>query len=160
MSMRREGREAAIQFLYQLDLNATPLEEITDPFWVLQGSEKSGALGQKARGFADELIAGVNAHREAIDSQIKSCLANFELGRLAAVDRNIIRVAVFELLHTPSLAPAIVINEAIEIAKKFGGEKSGGFVNGILDRIKKELGLDARGAQPGFPQVGPFGWQR
>ena len=160
MSKRREGREAAIQFLYQLDLNATPQAEVADPFWLRRASEKSGETSHKARAFADELIAGVTAHREEIDKQIKGSLANFDFSRLAAVDRNVIRVAVYEMNYNPALAPAIVINEAIEIAKKFGGEKSGGFVNGILDRIKKDLGLNARGAAPGFPQVGPTEWQR
>ena len=160
MSIRREGREAAIQFLYQLDLNATTPAEIADPFWLLQGSERTEAVGLKARAFADELIAGVAAHRDEIDRQIKGCLVNFDFGRLAAVDRNVLRVAVYELNYVPALAPAIVINEAIEIVKKFGGEKSGGFVNGILDRIKKDLGLNPRGPAAGYPQVGPTEWQR
>ena len=160
MSKRREGREAAIQFLYQLDLNTTPQAEVADPFWLLRASEKSGEIGIKARTFADELIAGVTAHRDEIDKQIKGSLVNFDFDRLAPVDRNIIRVAVYELNYTPTLAPAIVINEAIELAKKFGGEKSGGFVNGILDRIKKDLGLNARGPGPGYPQVGSAEWQR
>lgn len=161
MSMRREGREAAIQFLYQLDMNATPQAEITDPFWVLHASENAAGIARQARAFADELIAGVNAHRADIDERITGCLVNFQFSRLATVDRNILRVAVYELIHTQTLSPAIVINEAIEIAKKFGGEKSGGFVNGILDRIKKNLGLPPRGLPPrgrppGYPQVGPL----
>ena len=79
------------------------------------------------------------AHRAEIDARIVACTANYDLHRIAAVDRNILRVAIYELLHCLEVAPVIIINEAIEVAKKFGAEKSGGFVNGILDRIKKEL---------------------
>ena len=100
MSMRREGREAAIQFLYQLDMNATPQAEITDPFWVLHASENAAGIARQARAFADELIAGVNAHRADIDERITGCLVNFQFSRLATVDRNILRVAVYELIHT------------------------------------------------------------
>ena len=141
MSKRREGREAAIQFLFQLDLNDTPAGDVAAGFWQLRTAEAPS----KARAFAEELIAGVNAHRAQIDERIKACLVNYELSRLAAVDRNILRVAIYELLHSPDVAPIIIINEAIEIAKKFGTDKSGGFVNGVLDRVKNEIGRPARG---------------
>ena len=84
-----------------------------------------------------------------IDSKIRACTANYELHRLAAVDRNILRVAIYELFHSLDIAPIVIINEAIEIAKKFGTEKSGGFVNGVLDRITKEL---TRPTRVGIPQ--------
>ncbi len=144
MSKRREGREAAIQFLFQTDLNRTPPGELAAPFWAMRAEEKSSAPSEKVRAFAAELISGVNENRPEIDERIKACLVNFELERLAAVDRNVLRVAIFELLYSPEVAPVIIINEAIEIAKKFGTEKSGGFINGVLDRVKNEIGRPAR----------------
>ena len=144
MSKRREGREAAIQFLFQADLNDTPAAELAVGFWKMREDETQNASAAKVKAFADELIAGVAVPREEIDRRITACLVNFELGRLAAVDRNVLRVAIFELLYSPEVAPVIIINEAIEIAKRFGAEKSGGFVNGILDRVKGELNRPAR----------------
>jgi N utilization substance protein B len=142
MSKRREGREAAVQFLFQADLNDTPAAELASGFWTIRSEDSPSA---KVRAFTDELLAGVAAHRPEIDERIKACLVNFELGRLAAVDRNVLRVAIYELLYSPDVAPVIIINEAIEIAKKFGTEKSGGFINGVLDRVKNEIGRPARG---------------
>ena len=84
---------------------------------------------------------------------IQKFTANYELNRLAAVDRNILRVAIYELLHSLDVAPVVIINEAIEVAKKFGTEKSGGFVNGVLDRIKKDINRPAREAAVPRAQV-------
>ena len=146
MGKRREGREAAVQFLYQLDLHGTG--DAADPaaFWELRTMPGSAATPAKTRAFTEQLVQGVLAHREEIDARIKECTANYELHRLAAVDRNILRVAIFELLHSLDVAPVVIINEAIEVAKRFGTEKSGGFVNGVLDRIKKDLTRPAREA--------------
>jgi len=146
MGKRREGREAAVQFLFQLDLHGEKEVGDSEDFWELRaGPEKSTATA-KTRAFTAQLVQGVTAHREEIDARIRECTANYELHRIAAVDRNILRVAIFELTHSLDIAPVVVINEAIEIAKKFGAEKSGGFVNGILDRIKKDLNRPAREA--------------
>ena len=144
MGKRREGREAAVQFLYQLDLHGAG--DAADPaaFWELRTTPGSAATPAKTRAFTEQLVQGVLAHREEIDARIKECTANYELHRLAAVDRNILRVAIFELLHSLDVAPVVIINEAIEVAKRFGTEKSGGFVNGVLDRIKKDLTRPAR----------------
>ena len=144
MGKRREGREAAVQFLYQLDLHGAA--DAADPaaFWELRTTPGSAATPAKTRAFTEQLVQGVLAHREEIDARIKECTANYELHRLAAVDRNILRVAIFELLHSLDVAPVVIINEAIEVAKRFGTEKSGGFVNGVLDRIKKDLTRPAR----------------
>lgn len=147
MGKRREGREAAVQFLYQTDLQsgATPGGTVED-FWTLYADHAKAAPNAKTRAFTEQLIHGVTSHQEEIDGRIKECTANYELHRLAAVDRNILRVAIFELLHSLDVAPVVIINEAIEIAKKYGTEKSGGFVNGVLDRIKKDLNRPAREA--------------
>ena len=144
MGKRREGREAAVQFLYQLDLNGETSPGDAEAFWALHSGPGKAAVTAKTRTFAEQLVSGVLAHRDEVDERIKKYTANYELNRLAAVDRNILRLAIYEMLHAPDVAPVVIINEAIEIAKKFGGDKSGGFVNGVLDRIKQELGRPAR----------------
>ncbi len=144
MGKRREGREAAVQYLYQLDLHGETAAPDPAAFWDLRTTPGSAATPAKTRAFTDQLVAGVLSHREEIDARIRECTANYELHRLAAVDRNILRVAIYELLHSLDVAPVVIINEAIEVAKRFGSEKSGGFVNGVLDRIKKDLSRPAR----------------
>jgi len=144
MGKRREGREAAVQFLFQIDLNGEKLPGDAGTFWALRSGPGKAAVTAKTRAFTEQLVQGVTGHLEEIDGWIKKFTANYEVSRLAAVDRNILRVAIFEMLHALDVAPVVIINEAIEIAKKYGTEKSGGFVNGILDRIKQEVGRPAR----------------
>jgi transcription antitermination protein NusB len=139
MGKRREGREAAVQFLFQDDLNKTEsLDQALEEFWKLRESSA------RTRQFAAELIRGVLDHHDAIDERIKKVTANYELHRIAPVDRNILRVAIYEMLHTSEVPPVVCINEAIEIAKRFGSEESGRFVNGILDRLKEEVARPMR----------------
>lgn len=144
MGKRREGREAAVQFLYQADLNAGQIAAENADFWKLRTAPEAKGPSAGTRIFTEQLVAGVQAHLVEIDARIKKFAANYELHRIAAVDRNILRVAIYEMLFCPDIAPVIAINEAIEIAKRFGTEKSGGFVNGILDRVKGELKRPAR----------------
>lgn len=141
MGRRREGREAAVQFLYQADLNQESAEDLLTDFWKIREA-KTGV-----REFATELVRGVIAHRQEIDVLIRAATANYEITRLAAVDRNILRVGIYEMHHAPDVPPVVAINEAIEIAKRFGSEESGRFVNGILDRIKLDLKRPAREPQ-------------
>ena len=141
MGKRREGREAAVQFLFQDDLNKTDSEamaEVLEEFWKLRES------AARTRAFATELIRGVFENHDAIDERIKKVTANYELHRIAPVDRNILRVAIYEMLYTTEVPPVVCINEAIEIAKRFGSEDSGRFVNGILDRLKEEVARPLR----------------
>jgi N utilization substance protein B len=141
MGKRREGREAAVQFLFQDDLNKTDpaaVAEALEQFWTLRESSA------RTRQFATELIHGVLANHEPIDDRIKRVTANYELHRIAPVDRNILRVAIYEMLYTSEVPPVVCINEAIEIAKRFGSEDSGRFVNGILDRLKEEVARPLR----------------
>ena len=141
MGKRREGREAAVQFLFQDDLNKTDpaaVAEVLEEFWKLRES------ATRTRQFATELIQGVMQNHEAIDERIKRVTANYELHRIAAVDRNILRVAIYEMLYTTEVPPVVCINEAIEIAKRFGSEESGRFVNGILDKLKEETARPLR----------------
>lgn len=132
MGRRREGREAAAQFLFAREMNDEQSPEEGEAFWRLHMA-KTGA-----RTFAEELVRGVLAHQPQIDQCIEAVIENYRLERLAGMDRNILRVAVHELLHTPDAPPPVVINEAIEIAKKFGDTESGSFVNGILDKIARQ----------------------
>ena len=142
MGKRREGREAAIQFLFQQDLHAgDPDKPSLQDFWQLRSATK------KIQEFSAELIDGILAHQTAIDAQISKCVANYDIGRIAAVDRNILRVAIYEMLFCKDIPPVVSINEAIEIAKRYGSEDSGRFVNGVLDRLRHELPRPARTAE-------------
>jgi N utilization substance protein B len=141
MGKRREGREAAVQFLFQDDLNKTDppaIPEALEQFWAMRESSA------RTRQFATELIHGVLEKHDAIDEHIKKVTANYELHRIAPVDRNILRVAIYEMLYSSEVPPVVCINEAIEIAKRFGSEDSGRFVNGILDRLKEETARPLR----------------
>lgn len=142
MSGRREARLMAVQFLFQRDFNGEPLEDALTLFWEEQRP------GPKVRDFADALIRGVEDARTELDRRLKVYATNWDLGRMAAVDRNIMRVALFEMLHRPEIPPVVSINEAVELAKQFGGFESGRFVNGILDRAVKDLDRPARCAAP------------
>lgn len=162
MGRRRDGREAAVQFLYQSDANQTPFEEALATFWLLRaGPDGTSPTPEGTRLFAENLIRGVATERTAIDAKIQSFAQNYQLNRIATVDRNILRVGFYEMLHCPEVPAVVAINECIEIAKKFGSDDSGRFVNGILDRLRKELPRSARStewrprsfAPPGFPQV-------
>jgi N utilization substance protein B len=163
MGKRREARERAVQFLFQHDINPPEdLEAALNQFWETQraaaiAEEKGGATwGQPAelppptaeeaavRLFADPLIRGALDHRDEADALIKKHAINWELHRIAAVDRNILRLAIFEMLHRDDIPPVVSINEAVDIAKKFSTQDSGKFVNGILDKVKGELLRPAR----------------
>ncbi len=133
MSTRRKGREAAVQYLCALDAQRFPGEHDPLVFWEIRPTEAA------ARNFATELIKGVIQHRKEVDELIASATINFQIGRMAVVDRNVLRVAVFEMLHCPAVPPVVALNEAIEIARKFGDTESGRFVNGVLDRIASTL---------------------
>ena len=163
MGKRREARERAIQFLFQHDLNPPEnLDLALAHFWnsqraVALADEKGDAhWGEQVelppatvqetatRLFADPLIRGTVEHRAEADELIKKHAKNWDLHRIAAVDRNIMRLAIYEMLHREDIPPVVSINEAVDIAKKFSTEDSGKFVNGILDKIKGELLRPAR----------------
>ena len=163
MGTRREARERAVQFLFQFDLNPPGnLEDALDQFWDSQrtaafaedkGPATWGEIVQlppptaeesAVRLFAEPLIRGTLEHRNEIDEQIKKHAKNWELHRMAVVDRNILRLAIYEMLHRADIPPVVSINEAVDIAKKFSTQDSGKFVNGILDKIKGELLRPAR----------------
>ena len=141
MGLRRDGREAAIQFLYQYDAHKPAnIEEALTGFW------KQTEEPQNVRDFANDLLRGVLEKLPEVDAKIRTLADNWDFERLAVVDRNILRLAVYEMLYRPEIPPVVSINEAIEIAKKFSTAESGSFVNGLLDRVKKELLRPARQA--------------
>ena len=144
MGKRREGREAAVQFLYQYDVNRRPVAELLADFWKLRSSPGKTETPAKTRAFTEDLVRGVTDHIEEIDACISRCTANYDIGRIATVDRNILRIGIYEMLHCTDVPPVVSINEAIEIAKRFGSDESGRFVNGILDRVRGELKRPAR----------------
>jgi transcription antitermination protein NusB len=140
MGKRREGREVALQLLFHWDLNVqqTLGGAELELFWELRPSV------QGVRAFATNLLNGVIARQATIDEKITKYTANYELRRISAVDRNILRMAIYEMLYAEDVPPIVAINEAIDIAKKFGTEESGKFVNGVLDRVKLDLNRPLR----------------
>ncbi|HEY5891615.1 MAG TPA: transcription antitermination factor NusB [Chthoniobacterales bacterium] len=140
MGKRREGREAAIQFLYNTDLNHGENAGTREDFWDLRPAKPN------IREFATTLIDGVTAHLPEIDERIQKYAENYQLSRMLAVDRNILRLAIYEMVYCTDVPPVVAINEAIEIAKRFGADESSRFVNGILDRIKFDLARPLRTA--------------
>jgi len=142
MGKRREGREVALQLLFNWDLSLreAPQTKDLELFWELRD------VVAGVRSFATTVLNGVIANQAAIDSKIAKYTANYELKRIAAVDRNILRMAIYEMLYAVDVPPIVAINEAIDIAKKFGTEESGKFVNGVLDRVKLDLDRPLRTA--------------
>ena len=134
MGRRRKAREVALQLLYQLDVQgeANP-EPHLDEFWSRH------PVDPEVREFAGALVRGTKLHEAKIDELISHYALHWELDRMAVVDRNILRQSIFELLWMGEAPPKVVINEALEVAKKFSTQESSRFINGILDRIHKEL---------------------
>lgn len=139
MRMRTRARELALQFLYQVDLQGPDYGAELKGFLERTLEERSGA--PEARAYAVALVEGVIAHRDEIDALLREAARNWELERMAAIDRNALRIGTFELLYVPEIPMRVAINEAIELAKRYSTEASGAFVNGILDRIRKDRGV-------------------
>jgi transcription antitermination factor NusB len=127
---RTRSRELALQFLYQLDLLGE--EVLSDLPAFLREEEKSA----EACRFARRLVEGTWAERDRLDVEIQSVAQNWQVSRMAVIDRNVLRLASYELLSCPDIPPTVAINEAIELGKRYSTEKSGAFINGILDKIK------------------------
>ena len=130
MKKRTRSRELALQFLYQLDLLGP--DKLEDLKAFLREEEKDA----EACRFAQRLITGMHEHRDAIDEEIQAVAQNWQIGRMAVIDRNVLRLATYELLHCKDIPPKVAINEAIELGKRFSTANSGAFINGILDKIK------------------------
>jgi N utilization substance protein B len=133
MGARRKAREIALQLLFQMDLTKESVEETFSTFFC----ERS--YRPEIEEFAKQLAIGTREHREEIDKIISKSLDNWRLPRIAVVDRNILRMAVYEFLYELNTPKKVVINEAIEIGKKYGSKESGQFINGVLDAIKQKF---------------------
>jgi len=142
MGRRREARQAALQYHFWRDMQHGDSPEKIEDFWEFLPTKP------RVREFAQPLIDGMNAHLAEIDERIRRYAENYEFRRIAAVDRNVLRLAIYEMLFRDDIPPVVSINEAIELAKKFGGAESGRFVNGILDRMKDDLSRPLREAVP------------
>jgi transcription antitermination protein NusB len=148
LPVRRLAREWALQQLYRLDVGDADVPDAS-PVWD-QAAEHCGySLSIRDRRkivrLADSLVRGVCVHREEIDGLLAEQARNWRLPRMAVIDRNLMRIAVYEMLYCPDVPPPVSINEAIEIANAFSGEEAGSFVNGILDKLREKL-ADAAGS--------------
>lgn len=141
MGERRKSREFALQMLYQIEVGGSR-EESLATFW--EGKDPN----PETQEFAETLVRGTLVHLDEIDALLRQGLEHWRLARIAAVDRNVLRLAVYELLHHPQTPPPVVIDEAIELAKCFGGDESGDFVNGVLDGLRKRLAPGSTDAPP------------
>jgi N utilization substance protein B len=133
MGARHRAREYALQMLYQAEASGVPMREVSASFW---GDRE---VPEDVRAFAERLASGTAGAQQESDALLIGSLENWRLERLAIVDRNILRLAVYEFLHEPETPPIVVIDEAIELARRFGGDDSWQFTNGILDAVRKKL---------------------
>jgi transcription antitermination protein NusB len=135
MGRRRKARELALQLLYELDLRGEGAPGTTaDDFW-----ERQAEVPEDVRSFAETLVRGTKAQQDKIDELIGRFAERWDLDRMAVVDRNILRAGIFELLWGAEVPPKVAINEALDIARKFSTEESTRFINGLLDRVRREL---------------------
>jgi N utilization substance protein B len=126
---RRKSREFAIQILYQIEMNKSDAEHALQTFW------ENYHYPDDIKEFTNHLVKGTSEHRNQIDQMIVKTAKNWSFNRITPVDRNILREAIFEMFYCPDIPYKVTLNEAIELGKKFGSEKSGAFINGILDNV-------------------------
>jgi len=155
MKKRSRSREIALQFLYQLDLRGADLLPEARAF--VRGEERDAETAR----FALRLVQGAFDHREEIDRTIQAVAQNWNISRMAVVDRNVLRLATYELLHCEDIPPKVAINEAIELGKRYSTQNSGAFINGILDKIMNKKPVSgspaAASAAPGADAPGAAG---
>jgi len=142
MGSRRKARECALQLLYQLDLHDSDPKRAMAHFWDQQDESVDGGTHE----FSESLVAGVWEHLAEIDELIAKHSTNWKVSRMASVDKNILRLAIYELLYMNDVPFRVTLNEAVEIAKRFGTAESSAFVNGILDHVARDhTSSDAQG---------------
>ena len=151
---RRRSREIALQILHQMDVGGDPQLEAkqmiaryfahlapeTAPVTDIEMGSAGDPSARVDRALVDELVGGVSDHRAAIDAQLTALSRNWRLERMGIVERNVIRIALYELGHAPSVPVPVIINEAVELAKRYGTAEGVAFVNGLLDRAATEMG--------------------
>ena len=154
MAARHRSRQRALQVLYQWDMTKRPMQETIHAFYDTLRAEGAPEAAEEPDdedppsdgrdAFMEELVNGTSAMAPDIDHRIAEKSAHWKLERMPIVDRNILRLAIYEMLHRDDIPPVVSINEAVDIAKKFSTQDSGKFVNGILDKITAELMRPAR----------------
>ncbi len=136
MGKRRLSRELTLKFLYQFEFNESDFDEQMASF------EERLSCQEEVTQFMEELVGKILQHKSEIDELLQKYSEHWTLDRMTVIDRNILRLGVCELIHSRTIPPKVAINEAVEIAKKYGSEESPDFINGILDRIFKEMNED------------------
>ena len=144
MGKRTKARECALQMLYQWDITRESMDRVASLFWKVRSTT------DETRARAEQLARGAQAELERLDEAIAAAATNWRLDRMAAVDKNILRIAAYELMKEPNTPSSVVIDEAVEMAKRFSEAESPSFVNGVLDAIKRKVRGDepARGGRP------------
>jgi len=143
MGVRRKSRELALQILFAMDEGDKNCRTSMKDYFKILNAPKN------ATEFCSTLVSGVLAHKDEIDARIAAISSNWRLDRMSGVDLNLLRIAIFELLYCDDIPPRVSINEAVDIGKKFGTEKSGAFINGILDSIYHGMPDKACETEPG-----------
>ncbi|MDA0578284.1 MAG: transcription antitermination factor NusB [Verrucomicrobia bacterium] len=144
MATRRSCREWVVQLLFQLDLNATEnLDSVFAAFWKGKRVDRKGKL------FTEDVVRGVRGDLANLDAYIAKVAEHWAIKRMGVIDRNVIRMAIYEMRHMEDVPPIVSINEAVDIAKYFSNKESGKFVNGILDRARRDLEKPSRRAGRG-----------
>ena len=137
VASRRRAREAALQMLYQGEIGRTGAHEAIATYWPAHDPDRE--VPEEARGFANNLVRGTRSRLEEIDALLTAHAQNWRLDRMAVLDRLILRMAIYELLAEPGTPSKVVINEALELARAYSGDEAVGFVNGVLDAVRKKL---------------------
>ncbi len=140
MRKRSLAREHALKILYQAEMTRRDMKTALDIYWK-EAEDKDKTIEE----FANRLVDGIQANHTKIDQMITTYATNWQLKRMAVIDRNVLRIGVYELLFAPDIPPKATINEAIELAKKYGDLESSKFVNGILDKLHKTEQLNKQG---------------
>jgi len=133
LGKRRRSREFALQVLYQIEITKQ------DAFQSFTQLRENFFSEEAEDEFSYRIVSGVMEHRREIDRMIEDCSENWRLDRMSIIDRNILRIGLFELLYCSEIPPKVTLNEAIDLGKRYGSEESGSFINGILDRIQNEM---------------------
>ncbi len=135
MGARHSGREAALQMLFQVEASGVSADQAVELFWrTFEDADPEG------RAYADVVVRGVVEHLDAIDKAVTAASQNWRLERMARVDRNLLRLGTWELMFRADVPRAVILDEAVELAKSYGTDESSAFVNGVLDRIANDLG--------------------
>jgi len=133
MGHRRKAREETLRILFQIEFEDAEFDTVVAQYW------KNRKIHEEIKEYSTWLVSGIISHKGEIDDTIQSVSEHWRISRMALVDRNILRMAVFEILYEENIDTAVVINEAIEIARKYSGNEAATFVNGILDGVRKKL---------------------